>query len=100
MVTTSSSSVNAMPSRIDSPLKNSRYLRCSGSTPHSQKVLALLSSDLRYHQKQAKPTTPRYRATKNVQAVTESEMTFPPDTQLMATYMTPEMTANEVVEKV
>ena len=44
--------------------------------------------------------TPRYMATKNVQAVTESEITFPPETQLMARYMTAETTANEVVEKV
>jgi hypothetical protein len=32
--------------------------------------------------------------------VTESEITFPPDAQLMATYMTAATTANEVVEKV
>src|ERR1700677_3342919 len=39
-------------------------------------------------------------ATKNVQAVTESEITFPPETQLMARYMTAEMAAKEVGENV
>lgn len=42
---------------------------------------------------------PRYMATNRVVAVTESEITFPPENQLIATYITAETTANEIVPK-
>ncbi|MCW2936122.1 MAG: hypothetical protein JWM19_7084 [Actinomycetia bacterium] len=41
---------------------------------------------------------PRYMATENVAAVTESDSTLPPETKFRITYMTAETTENEMVE--